>query len=187
MRFNSTTPRRQSARLQEIEIKKLVAKTGERRPLLSPSTSESRTRRKGERALSPKSYSTRVEKHNLPFKKRKTSRHVVQNIKIDKGDPVAYWASTGAWPAEFTNGGSKMSSEISAKRRSNSTHRTDRLERMEENGISMMVSNLIRKQSRQMCDRLLEGDRAPVSFPVWPAIRRPDVMERVQSLPEGRI
>ena len=58
---------------------------------------------------------------------------------------------------------------------------------MEENGISMMVSNLIRKQSKQMCDELLEGNRAPVSFPGWPAIRRPDVMERVQSLPEGRI
>ena len=45
----------------------------------------------------------------------------------------------------------------------------------------------MRKQSKQMCDQLLEGNRAPVSFPGWPAIRRRDVMERVQSLPEGRI
>ena len=37
------------------------------------------------------------------------------------------------------------------------------------------------------CEKLLEGNRAPVSLPCWPPERRRDVMERVQSLPEGRI
>ena len=80
-----------------------------------------------------------------------------------------------------------MDSELSIERKSESSHRTDRLEGMQEHGIVMMASNLLERESKQMCDQLLEGHRTPVGFPVWPTGRRRDVMERVHSLSEGRI
>ena len=74
-----------------------------------------------------------------------------------------------------------------SKRRTPSTHRSDRLERLAENGIFMKTSALMQKSSKDLCRELLEGSHTRVGYSSFPPDKFSEVLERVQSLNESRI
>ena len=82
---------------------------------------------------------------------------------------------------------SSVSQDTSRKRKSSSSHRSDRLERMAVNGVFMKSSTLAQKSSKQLCTSLLRGERTPVCWPSFPPEKISDILERLDGLNEGRI
>ena len=80
-----------------------------------------------------------------------------------------------------------MSQEHSSKRKSTSLHQSDRLRRLAEYGVYMRASALIQKPSKDLCRSFLTGDRIPGQYPCYPPDQIPNVLERIQSLNEGRL
>jgi len=73
------------------------------------------------------------------------------------------------------------------KRKSESTHRSNRLERLAENGVFMKSSSLIQKSSKDLCHDLMKGDRQPTQHSPFPPEQLLEVLERVQGLNEARV
>lgn len=126
-------------------------------------------------------------KHNLDHKSPKSSHQTPKSLETDTQDPVAYWALHQIWPPNFNEKGRKMSSGQPNKRKSESKHRSDRLFRMEQHGIFMKTSNAIQGASEDLCNELTEGNRAPISYPTFPAERVSEVLEQVANANEGKI
>ena len=80
-----------------------------------------------------------------------------------------------------------MSENPSNKRKSESTHRSVRVERLSKHGIFMKTSALIQKSSKDLGHRFMTGDRTPASHTSFPLSKLPMVLDRVQSLNESRI
>lgn len=80
-----------------------------------------------------------------------------------------------------------MSQSIPSKRRSSSTHHSDHLERLAENGILMKTSALIQRSSKDLCRELLQGSSTPRGYLSFPPDKISEVLERVQSLNESRM
>ncbi|KAK1810039.1 hypothetical protein LTR12_015587 [Friedmanniomyces endolithicus] len=80
-----------------------------------------------------------------------------------------------------------MSPSTSTKRRSSSTHHSERQQRLEQNGIYMKTSALLQKASKQLCNDLLMGDRSPSRHPCYPVERTDEVLERLHVLNEARL
>ena len=80
-----------------------------------------------------------------------------------------------------------MNQENPSKRKSASKHNSDRLQRLAENGIYMKASALAQRTSKDLCSSFLAGDRTPSQYPCYPSEQVPNVLERIQSLNEGRL
>ena len=75
-----------------------------------------------------------------------------------------------------------MSLSNSSKRKSSSTHHSDRQQPLEENGIYMKTSALLQQASKTLCNDLLAGDRS-LDEHAWYSIDRTDkVLERTHGL-----
>ncbi|OQN95281.1 hypothetical protein B0A48_18752 [Cryoendolithus antarcticus] len=79
-----------------------------------------------------------------------------------------------------------MSAPIS-KRKSSSTHHSDKEQRLQQNGIHMKSSILLRAESKQLCSKLLEGNCEPTEFPCYPVEKIDDVLDRIHNLNESRL
>ena len=112
--------------------------------------------------------------------------------------PVKYWVVNDRWPESFgqdavimsQNTASKQTSDSqdsSGKRKSESTHRSDRLERLAENGVFMKTSALTQRSSKELCKSYLQGDRVPKWWPSYPPEKIPAILDRIDGLNEGRI
>lgn len=75
----------------------------------------------------------------------------------------------------------------SSKRKSSSTHHSDKQQRLEQNGIHMKSSILLRRESKQFCNQLLEGNHEPIGYPCYPVEKIDDVLDRINSLNEARL
>lgn len=115
-----------------------------------------------------------------------------------KYDPITHWVVNDCWPQSFGHEVITMaqncastpktaSQDSSSKRKSDTTHRTDRLERMAEHGVFMKNSALIQKSSKELCSEYLRGDRKPLYWSCFPPEKIPDILERIDGLNEGRI
>ncbi|TKA72809.1 hypothetical protein B0A55_09527 [Friedmanniomyces simplex] len=80
-----------------------------------------------------------------------------------------------------------LSVSTSTKRRSSSTHHSERQQRLEQNGIYMKTSALLQRASKQLCNDLLAGDRSPDQHPWYPVERTNEVLERLHVLNEARL
>ena len=189
-------PARRSSRLRQTKQK--ILKEQDKNPqLLSPTGSTSGqhiragNKRKGKRRGKRKRSSSRdnaAEAEPDTHTKLRASHHTSESIEPEPCcDPVAYWAAHREWPKNFTQTGRNMNSERSNKRKSESSHRTDRLHRMEQHGIFVKASKLMRKESKDLCKQYLVRDRVPFSYPGYPADRIEDVLNRVENANEPRI
>ncbi|MCJ1412923.1 hypothetical protein MMC19_007023 [Ptychographa xylographoides] len=79
------------------------------------------------------------------------------------------------------------SQDSSSKRKSESTHRSDRLERLAEHGVFMKNSALTQKSSEELYESYLQGDRIPKWWPSYPPEKIPAILDRVDGLNEARI
>lgn len=112
--------------------------------------------------------------------------------------PLNYWVIHDRWPENFgqnavimsQNAASKQtgdSQDSSSKRKSESTHRSDRLERLAENGVFMKTSALTQRSSEELCESYLQGSRIPKWWPSYPPDKIPAILNRINGLNEGRI
>ncbi|KAK0923178.1 hypothetical protein LTR29_018232, partial [Friedmanniomyces endolithicus] len=101
---------------------------------------------------------------------------------------VAHWVKTFTWPKSTKqNTAVAMSASTSTKRRSSSTHYSERQQRLEQNGVYMKTSALLQRASKQLCNDLLTGDRSPDQHPWYPVERTNEVLERLHVLNEARL
>ncbi|TKA31858.1 hypothetical protein B0A54_16598 [Friedmanniomyces endolithicus] len=75
----------------------------------------------------------------------------------------------------------------SSKRKSSSTHHSDKQQRLEQNGIHMKSSILLHRESKELCNQLLEGNHEPTGCPCYPVEKIDDVLDRIHSLNEARL
>ena len=80
-----------------------------------------------------------------------------------------------------------MPDAASSKRRSSSSHRSQTLERMATHGIYMESSNLIKKDSKNLCEEYLKGERKTVNTSIFTSTEFDRVLDRVRNLNETRI
>ncbi|KAK4552393.1 hypothetical protein LTR86_010407 [Recurvomyces mirabilis] len=74
-----------------------------------------------------------------------------------------------------------------SKRRGSSTYHSEKKKRLEDNGIDMKASVLLQKDSKKLCNGLLEEQRGPTLFPCYPASKLEDLLERVHELNKARL
>jgi len=74
-----------------------------------------------------------------------------------------------------------------SKRKSSSTHQSDKQQRLEQHGIHMKRSMLLSGESKRYCTELLEGDHAPEGCPCYPIDKIDNVLDRVGRLNESRL
>ncbi len=153
---------------------------------IDPISYPSQTEYRGEKRKRSRSYDTLASDPKLP-EKPEVSQAVPKKTGNIYQNPIAHWAATQFWPQEFGQYSVAMSERTSSKRKSDSTHRSDRLERLAENGIFMRTSALMQKSSKELCQNLLDHKRAPVRYTSFPRNKLPNVLERVQGLNESRV
>ncbi|MCJ1449618.1 MAG: hypothetical protein MMC23_010140 [Stictis urceolatum] len=130
-------------------------------------------------------------------KRPRVTDHSTQTERLPH-DPIAYWLVHNQWPESFGQEGEAMpprstsnskstSQDSSNKRKSESTHRTDYLERLEEHGIYMKTSTQMQKASKELCTTYLQDNREPTQWSCFPREKIPQVLERIESLSESRI
>lgn len=78
-------------------------------------------------------------------------------------------------------------SQPSTKRKSESTHRLERIAQMQQHGIFITSSVVPQPASADACSKLFEGDRKPASFPVYPADQVNQVLALAQNENEAII
>ncbi len=150
-------------------------------PSPSPSTPEEPVAPKKRRRGEP----DEVEREHK--RTRVTPDHHQQSENLPR-EPVAHWVETFTWPKSTKqNSAVAMSASTSTKRRSSSTHYSERQQRLEQNRIYMKSSVLLQKASKQLCNDLLMGDRSPSQHPCYPVERTDEVLERLTVLNEARL
>ncbi|KAK1044238.1 hypothetical protein LTR74_018318 [Friedmanniomyces endolithicus] len=121
-------------------------------------------------------------------KRKRARRLAIQRPPSPPCDPIAYWAATFTWPTvEEPSMAAEESLPNANKRKSLSTHHSDRQQRLEENGIHMKKSALLQSASKALCDDLLTGEHKPDHHPWYPFERTDDVLERIHGLNEARL
>ena len=112
--------------------------------------------------------------------------------------PVSYWVANGRWPESFgqdavtmsQNAASKQTSgnqNSSRKRKSESTHRSDVLKRLANNGVFMKYPVLNQRSSEELCSSYLQGNRVPKWGPSYPPDKLPTILNRIEGRNEARI
>jgi len=179
---------RKSARLQaRIQLSIKEQEGGAHLPSPDSSLRQGRSGRCKRKAWSEE---LKIPAENNTGKRRKVERGEARlNPAINThNDPVAHWVSNDAvWPSDYILRGRTMATDKSSKQRSESSHASDRLARMNEHKIYMDDSRSMCKASRMLCDKLLRGNRPPAGFPVYPAEKRQAVLQRVATASESRI
>ncbi|KAF4547239.1 Hypothetical protein D9617_51g089030 [Elsinoe fawcettii] len=155
-----------------------------------PSPSGSVTR--GRRATSP----LKKEKRRVPSSEyepavKRRKQEPVNTILSDNllDHPILHWILHDRWPpASLGQIPSNMSGLASTtKRKSESPHRSDRLQRLAENGIFMKTSTRLLKSSKDMCGRYLRESRDIGSYTMVPPNRFMTLLERVAASNEARL
>lgn len=175
-------------RLQKAEIPLPQTRANPSRKQPSVSTGNLHrqlSKRKRRRAILKRS--CLEETNNRYLERCQVLRQTPQHADTDTYDPVAYWTCTFHWPKDLGQRGLRMSEKLSTKRRSESSHRSQTLERMATHGVFMQTSNLIRKGSEAFCEKYLEGNRKTVESSIFTAEQFSEVLKRVQNLNEARI
>lgn len=80
-----------------------------------------------------------------------------------------------------------MNSQPSTKRKSESSHRTERLARMEQHGIFMKASHHLQQASKDLYNTLSKGNQVPASYPVYPAEQVDEVLAIAENANEATI
>lgn len=99
-----------------------------------------------------------------------TKPHLTQKrlkFQSKEFDAAATWALTREWPSNYAEKEAKISS-VCKKCKSETTHRSDRLYLMRAHGIFTDPPELLNQESKELCNELLEGDREPLAYPVFP-------------------
>ncbi|KAK1050074.1 hypothetical protein LTR74_017149 [Friedmanniomyces endolithicus] len=150
-------------------------------PSPSPSTPEKPLAQKKRRRGEP----GEVEREHK--RTRVNPEHHQQSDSLPR-ERVAHWVQTFTWPSStMQNPAVALSVSTSTKRRSSSTHHSERQQRLEQNGIYMKTSALLQRASKQLCNDLLVGDRSPDQHPWYPVERTNEVLERLHVLNEARL
>lgn len=127
------------------------------------------------------------ETNNRYLERRQVLRQTPQQPDTDTYNPVAHWTRTFYWPKDLGQQGLGMPETLSSKRRSESSHRSQTLNRMATHGVFMQTSNLIRTESEAFCAKYLTGNRKTVESSIFTAEQFSEVLKRVQNLNEARI
>ena len=179
-------PIRRSTRLQDVESQRYAEKVDDRCHLPSPATSRENTdygRKRRRHAASEKLLS---EDKQYP-KRRRVSPSRVEEAGTVASSPIDHWVHTKRWPPISWEGDAEMSTIPSSKRRSESSHRSQILERMNTHGVFMESSNQVQKKSQELCDEYLKGSRKVVKSSIFSSKEFSQVLDRVRSLNEARI
>ncbi len=117
-------PLRRSARLQNTASGTHIQDAKYHpRQLPSPSSSDTNHRHKRRRICHGDA--------SLQLSEEQEDLKNPQDFKESSGEnPVAHWAASLYWPKDFLQRGANMTESNVSKRRSESTHRSDRLERL---------------------------------------------------------
>ena len=153
------------------------------RQLRSPSTGNSHDRsskEKKKRAV-PRN-SCWLKTYDRYQEKVKLSQQTLPQPDTETYNPVAYWAQTHFWPRDLQLRGFGISDTPSNKRRSESTHRSQTLERMAAHGVFMKNSNLIQTECKSVCRDYLKGGRTDIRSSVFTAEQFSRVLGCVRNL-----
>ncbi|KAL8858753.1 MAG: hypothetical protein Q9178_004670 [Gyalolechia marmorata] len=186
---------RGSARFNQIKAVLSLGEVTRHHQLPSPSSSEFNKKDRGQKRQ--RTDSAEIPDENKPSKRTRVDG-IGEQPEHHPHDPVTHWVYTDFWPQDFGTDAvimnqdsaserSSVSQDTSRKRKSSSSHRSDRLERMAVNGVFMKSSTLAQKSSKQLCTSLLRGERTPVCWPSFPPDKISDILERLDGLNEGRI
>ena len=179
---------RKRKRLQkaEIPLPQTRADPPQKQPLVSISNSHEQLSGRKKRSVVLKKAC--LEKTNNRYlERRQVLRQTPQQPDTDTYNPVAHWTRTFYWPKDLGQQGLGMPETLSSKRRSESSHRSQTLNRMATHGVFMQTSNLIRTESEAFCEKYLEGNRKTVESSIFTAEQFSEVLKRVQNLNEARI
>ncbi|EMC97234.1 hypothetical protein BAUCODRAFT_32978 [Baudoinia panamericana UAMH 10762] len=180
-----TTILRRSERFRRRESAIERRDSCQRHPLPSPTSCTSSARalsRKRQRGVLDE-----LAEERGSTKRRQTARESFRAQPVTH-NPVAYWVATSTWPDPTSEEAAMATADVRRNnRRSSSSHHSDRRERLEDNGIYMKTSVLLRRESKEFCNVLLTGDHIPVPNPGYPAEKTDDVLERISGLNEARL
>lgn len=124
---------------------------------------------------------------HTPLKRPRANSNSHEQLAEYSHDPVAHWVLTTRWPKAFEKAEPGSNQKNPSKRKSSSVHRSDHLRRLVEHGVYMRASALTQKSSKDLCRGFLTGDRIPGQYPCYPPEQIPNVLDRIQSLNEGRL
>ncbi|KAI9888820.1 MAG: hypothetical protein M1814_006223 [Vezdaea aestivalis] len=120
------------------------------------------------------------------------SEEASQAIKVpfsqNTDDSVAWWAEHQVWPPWFKQEPAQMSKDQSKKRKSSSTHHSERVAQLEQHGVFM--TDPIRpptEENKILCNNLRKGDLKPNEFPSYHLDDVDQILERIQNLNEARL
>ena len=107
-------------------------------------------------------------------------------------DPVATWAATSYWPEDFAElrpemGGNKAVAKVPAKRKASGSHYTTFQARMAQHGVLMRIARSVHPDSKEMCQKLLQGSRKPTFYPSYPAEMFLEVLDRAVEMNETQL
>ncbi|MCJ1441315.1 MAG: hypothetical protein MMC23_001801 [Stictis urceolatum] len=185
----ASSPRRSARLQQQPGATTLILKATEHQ-LPSPSLSEFRKERRGLKRKQPDFPEV------VDSQKRSRIRDIKEPPEDRQDDPVTHWVVNDCWPESFGQDAMAMiqksaskqtSQDSSSKRKTVSTHRSDRLERLADNGVFMRSSALAQKSSKELCTTYLRGNRTPTCWPSYLLEKIPAILERIDVFNEGRI
>ncbi|KAI9826036.1 MAG: hypothetical protein M1826_006834 [Phylliscum demangeonii] len=78
-------------------------------------------------------------------------------------------------------------SQMNPSKRKSSSHHSDRVKRLAQNGIHIEASALLQTSSKDLCDSYLEGNLTPGQYPCYPPEKIPRILLRIQTLNEARL
>ena len=120
-------------------------------------------------------------------RRRVTADHHERSERLPR-EPVAHCVETYTWPKSAKrNSAVDMGPETFTKRRSSSTHPSERQQRLEQNGMYMKTSAILERASKQLCNDLLAGVRRLNKHPWYLLERTDEVLECLHVLNEARI
>jgi hypothetical protein len=127
---------------------------------------------------------------DLAHKKRKTVVNIADNPYPGniEDSPITHWVLHGnLWPPDYANRCPKMDFGRSSKRRSSSSHTSDRLQRLEAQKVFLDSQYSMAPESEELCKALMEGSQSPPGYPMYPEDKRGEVIKLMASAPEALI
>lgn len=182
--FGSSVNLRRSRRLAQLRNTKQQEQARRHQQLPSPTPSHPPSTPKFDRKRSLEDDA--VEYTDSSHKRQLTARSIDTPFSLSPSYPVAYWVETHKWPT-FEMSKPDAAAAPSSKRRGSSTHPSEKRKRLEENGIYMKASLLLKGESKKACAELLEGQQKPSLYPCYPASELEVVLDRVHELNEARL
>ncbi|KAG8629893.1 hypothetical protein KVT40_001512 [Elsinoe batatas] len=169
-----------------LESRSGCSETGIReKQLPSPSESSSKCRS----SVPAKRRASLPDENEPAVKRRKQEEEDTFRPTDPLSNPILYWTDHHRWPsASLGNIPATMSKLASTtKRKSESPHRSDRLQLLAENGVFMKTSTKLSKSSKDMCGRLLRESRDICRYTAIPPDQLINLLERVAASNEARL